>query len=151
VRRLADTVQYWGERSLFGRDRKAHHFLRGLVLAAAGRHDSAVAEYRAAVHSWTLGYTRVNYELARCLLASGRPAEAVPVLQAALRGEVDAGNLYITRTELHELLGEAFARAGLPDSAAAHDRAVLRAWAHADPRFAPRREAVQRRLARAAR
>lgn len=151
VRRLADTVQYWGEQSLFGRDRKAHHFLRGLVLAAAGRHDSAVAEYRAAVHSWTLGYTRINYELARCLLASGRPAEAVPVLQAALRGEVDAGNFYLTRTELHELLGEAFTRAGLPDSAAAHDRAVLRAWAHADPRFTARREAVQRRLARAAR
>jgi hypothetical protein len=57
-----------------------------------------------------------------------------------------AANSYLTRTELHELLGQAYDEAGMRDSAAVHDRAVVRAWAHADPRFAPRREAVQRRL-----
>lgn len=146
VRRLADTVQYWGDQSLFGRDRKAHHFLRGLVLAAAGHHEDAAGEYRAAVHSYTLGYTRINYELAKCLLRLGRPQEAVAVLLPALRGEIDAANLYVTRTDLHELLALAYHRSGMPDSAAAHDRAVVRAWAHADPRFASRREAARRRL-----
>ena len=146
VRQLADTVQYWGERSLFGRDRKAHHFLRGLVLAAAGHHDEAVREYRAAVHSYTLGYTRVNYELARSLLFLDRPSEAVAVLLPALRGEIDAANIYVTRTELHELLARAYRRAGLPDSAAAHDRAVVRAWARADRRFISRRQAARQRL-----
>lgn len=146
VRRLADTVQYWGERSLFGRDRKVHHFLRGLLLAGAGDHEAAVAEYRAAVHSYTLGYTRINYELGRSLLALARPREAVAVLLPALRGEIDAANLHITRTELHELLALAYRSAGQPDSATVHDRAVVRAWAHSDPRFAPRLLAAQRRL-----
>jgi len=138
VRRLADTVQYWGERSLFGRDRQAHHFLRGLLLAAEGRDEEAAREYREAIYSYTLGYTRVNYELAQCLLRLGRPAEAVAVLQPALRGAVDAANLYITRTALHQLLAEAFRRAGEPDSAAAHDQAVARAWGRADPGFVRR-------------
>jgi tetratricopeptide (TPR) repeat protein len=148
VRRLVDTVEYWGERSLFARDRKAHHFLRGLLLVAAGRDEDATKEYYAAIHSYSLGYTRINYELAKCLLRLDRPQEAVGVLQPALRGEVDAANMYMTRTELHELLAQAFDRAGQPDSAAAHYRAVARAWAHADPRFAARREAVQRALTR---
>lgn len=147
VRQLVDTVRYWGERSLFGRDRKAGHFLLGLLAAARGDDQAAVREYRAAIHSTSYGYTRVNAELARALLRLGQPEEAVAILQPALRGAVDASNLYITRTELHELLAEAFARAGQADSAAAHDRAVVEAWAQADPRFAGRREVSRRRLA----
>jgi predicted Zn-dependent protease len=148
VRRLATTVQYW-ERSLFGRI-AGHHFC-GLLLAASGKDAEAVDEYRAAVHSYTFGYTRVNYELARSLLRLGRPAEAVEVLQPALRGAIDAGNLYVTRTELHELLADAFSRLGQRDSTAAHARAVGQAWARADQRFLQRREAAQRLLARAER
>ena len=146
VRRLADTVQYWGERSLYGRDRKGHHFLRGLLLAAQGKDEDAVAAYRAAVHSWSFGYTRVNYELARALLRLGRPADAIPVLQPALRGSIDASNLYITRTDLHELLAQAFDQAGQPDSAAAHYRSVVQAWRRADPQFRSRRQAAEARL-----
>ena len=139
VRRLADTVQVWGEQSLFGRDRLLHHFLRGLVLAAEGDDRAAVEAYRRAVFSPTLGYTRVNYELARSLLRLGRPREAVAVLQPALRGDGVAANLYLTRTEVHQLLAIAFRAAGMADSAAVHQQAVDRAWGSADPDFLARR------------
>jgi hypothetical protein len=56
--------------------------------------------------------------------------------------------LYITRTELHELLAQAFDRAKMPDSAAVHYRAVLKAWRRADPSYQPRRDAAQSWLAR---
>jgi tetratricopeptide (TPR) repeat protein len=140
VRLLADSVEKWGLRSAYGRDRKAHHYLRGLALVAAHRDADAVPEFTAAIHSRTLGFTRVNYDLARALLRLGRPREAVAILQAALRGEVDASNLYITRTELHELLAQAFDAAGQTDSAAVHYRAVAKAWRRADPEFHARRE-----------
>jgi DNA-binding SARP family transcriptional activator len=146
ARALADSAAFWGQRSGFGRDRKVHHFLRGLVHAAAGRDDDAIREYRAAIYSWSLGYTRINYELARALLRRSRPHEAVAALQPALRGEVDAANLWITRTDLHELLAQAFDRAGRPDSAAAHYRAVVSAWVRADPRFHARRDSARRWL-----
>src|SRR4029079_3189611 len=103
VRALADSVERWGAGSAYGRDRKAHHYLRGLVLAAADRHEDAVREFRAAMHSPSLGFTRVNYELARSLLRLGRPAEAIATLQSALRGELYASCMYVTRSELHEL------------------------------------------------
>jgi len=146
LRRLVDTVAYWGARSLYGRDQRSHHFVRGLVLAARGRDAEAVEEYRQAIHSPSLGYTRVNVELARSLLRLGRAGEAIPVLQAALRGEVDASNLYVTRTEIHEVLGAAFLQAGQPDSAAVHLRAVVRALGRADRPFRARREAAEARL-----
>jgi tetratricopeptide (TPR) repeat protein len=148
VRALADSVEASGQRSAYGRDRKAHHYLRGLVLASAGRHEDAANEFRAAIHSPTLGFTRVNYELARCLLSLDRAPEAIAALQPALRGEVDASNLYITRTDLHELLAQAFDHAGQADSAAAHYRAVVTAWRHADPMFSTRRARAELWLGR---
>ena len=68
--------------------------------------------------------------------------EAVEALQAAY----DASNLYITRTELHELLAQTFDEVGQPDSAVAHYRAVVQAWQQADTRFMPRRLAAEARL-----
>ncbi len=140
VRALIDTVEQWGSRSAYGRDRRAHHYLRGLLFAAQRRDEDAVREFRAAIHSPNLGFTRVNYELARAQLRLGRPAEAVNTLQSSLRGEIDASNLYITRTDLHELLAQAFDSAGQRDSAAAHHRAVVSAWRRADARYQPRRD-----------
>jgi hypothetical protein len=119
-----------------------------LLLAASGRDSAAVGEFRAAIHSPTLGFTRVNYELAGSLMRLGRPREAVAVLQSALRGEVDASNLYVTRTELHELLAQAFVATGQPDSAAVHYRAVVRSWHRADPPFRERRDRAAEWLAR---
>jgi hypothetical protein len=147
LRALADSVERWGTGSNYGRDRKAHHYLRGLLLAAAARHDEAVREFQAAIHSPSLGFTRVNLELARCLLRLARPLEAVVTLRAALHGATDASNLYVTRTELHELLAQAFDRAGMVDSAATHFQSVVRAWRRADPEFLPRRNDAQNWLA----
>jgi tetratricopeptide (TPR) repeat protein len=135
VRRLADSVEAIGPRSLYGRSAKLHYFLRGLLLAAAGRHAEAVEAYRRSMFSTTEGYTRINYEMARSLLALKRPVEALAPLQAALRGGIEGSNLYITRTELHELLAQAFAAASSKDSAVVHWRAVESAWRRADPQF----------------
>jgi tetratricopeptide (TPR) repeat protein len=151
VRRIADSVEVIGRRSLFGRSSRLHHFLRGLLLAKQGRHAEAVDAYQRAIISWSEGFTRINFELARSLLALGRNAEAIAALQPALRGAIDASNLYLTRTELHELLAQAFAAAGSRDSAAAHYRAVVRAWERADSQFESRRQAARDWLARAAR
>ncbi len=123
----ADEVRGIGARSLFGRDVRLHHHLRGLLLAARGDTAGAIVELRRAIYSTTCGYTRTNLELARLLLATGRPVEAVRVLQPALRGPLEASNLYVTHRELHELLARAFAAAGVRDSAAAHRRWVAAA------------------------
>jgi hypothetical protein len=140
IRRLADTVEYWGRHSLYGRDQRAHHYLRGMLLVARGRDNDAVPHLRAAIHSPTNGFTRVNYELGKVLLRLNRPAEAVATVRAALHGGIDGSNLYVTRTDLHELLAQAFERMGKRDSATIHYRAVAEAWKHADPRYNARRE-----------
>jgi predicted Zn-dependent protease len=147
LRRLADTVEYWGLRSLYGRDRRAHHYLRGMLSVAEGRDGDAAVHLREAVHSPTNGFTRVNYELGKVLLRLNRPAEAIPIVRAALHGDIDGSNLYVTRTELHELLGQAFDRIGNRDSTAVHYRAVAKAWEHADSRYDARRGAVRAWLA----
>jgi len=141
---LADSVERLGARSVFGRDPRLHHYVRGLLWAARGDDTRAAEEYRASVWSWSDGYTRANYELARAELALGRPREAIYPLQAALRGDLQASNLYVTRTELHELLARAFAALGEADSARTHAWHVVRAWRLADPPFAARRAAAAR-------
>ena len=146
LRSLADTVEYWGQRSNYGRDRRAHHYIRGMLLVAQKRDAEAAAELREAIHSPTNGFTRVNYELGRTLLRLGRPADAVPIVRAALHGELDGSSLYMSRTELHELLAQAFDQAGMRDSAAVHYRAVVKAWERADPMFHMRRERARARL-----
>jgi DNA-binding SARP family transcriptional activator/tetratricopeptide (TPR) repeat protein len=140
LRRLADSAETWGRRSLYGRDVRGHHYIRGLIHSLAGRDEEAVGEFRAAMFAPSLGFTRVNYEMARSLLRLNRPAEAVAVLQPSVRGSMDASNLYISRTDLHELLAEAFARTGQSDSAAVHYQKVVSAWRRADPQFHARRD-----------
>jgi predicted Zn-dependent protease len=143
VRKLADTVEYWGNHSLYGRDQRAHNYLRGMLLVAQGRDNDAVPHLRAAMHSPSNGFTRINLELGKALLRLNRPAESIPVIRAALHGGIDGGNLYVTRTDLHELLAQAFDRIGNRDSAAIHYRAVDRAWKRADPRYHGRREVAR--------
>ncbi len=146
LRSLADSVERLGQLSAFGRDRRLHHHLRGLLLRLEGRPLEAAAEFRAALFGPYL-FTRTNLELGRSLLAGGRPGEAIPILQAGLHSPVEIWGMYATGTELHELLGQAFEAVGEADSAAQHDRWVLAAWSHADPEFSPRREAIRARLA----
>jgi hypothetical protein len=118
-----------------------------MVFAAEGHDAEAAVELRDAIHSPTHGFTRVNYELGKTLMRLNRPADVEPVVRAALHGDIDGSNLYMTRTELHELLAQAFDRQGKRDSAAVHFRAVVRAWEHADPMFLPRRDRARAWLA----
>jgi len=147
VARLADSIRVLGSGSGFGRDQRLFHHARGLLLAA--RHDDAgaIAEFQRAVYSLSGGYTRTNYALARLLLRNSRPREAVAVLQPALRGSIDGSNIYLNRTELHELLAQAWDAAGTKDSAAAHYAVVARAWSAGDPPFRARADSARRRLA----
>ncbi len=143
ARRLADSAEAVGRGSLFGRDPRLHYFIRGLIARGANDHQTAVDFFRRSIFSWNFGYTRANLELARSLLALGRAAEAIYPLQASLRGGWDGSNLYVTRTELRELLAQAFVATGRRDSAAAHYAAVERAWRRADPPFAARYQAAR--------
>ncbi|HYD51766.1 MAG TPA: hypothetical protein VEA99_04025, partial [Gemmatimonadaceae bacterium] len=89
---------------------------------------------------------RINYELARSLQALHRHQDAIRVLAPTLRGGIEGSALYLTRTEAHELLAQLHDARGQQDSAAAHFRAVERAWRSADPSFAPRHAAARRWL-----
>jgi hypothetical protein len=143
ARRLVDSIEVAGSRSSFRRDPLLHHFVRGLLYARAQQDDAAVREFRAALDSPTFGYTRINAELGRTLLRLHRAHEAIPIVQGALHGGIEGAGLYVTRTELHELLAQLFDADGQRDSAAAHYRVVARAWASADPFLASRRDAAE--------
>lgn len=147
-RLLADSIEHVGRLSLFPRDPVLHHFVRGLLLARVGRHADAVREYTAAMVSPTNGYTRINYELGKSLTALGRPAEAIPVVRAALHGGLDGAGLYLNRTETHELLAQAFDASRQRDSAAAHYAVVERSWRTADPALRARYDAARNWLSK---
>ena len=135
VRRMADSTEQIGKGSNWVRDLRLHHFLRGLLLQRRAHHAEAVEAFRRALVSTSDGFTRINLEMAHSLMALGRAQEAIGILQPALRGGVDGSNSYVTHTELHEALAQAFELAKQRDSAAAHYGAVERAWRHADPQF----------------
>jgi DNA-binding SARP family transcriptional activator/tetratricopeptide (TPR) repeat protein len=142
---LADSIRALGIESGYGRDRRLHHHVRGLLFAARGDDRSAIGELEAAIYSRPAGYTRTNYELARVYLRAHRPGDAVAVLQPVLRGPLDASNLYLNRIELQELLAQAWDSAARPDSAAAHYMVVARTWAMGDPSFKARAQRAQAR------
>jgi predicted Zn-dependent protease len=144
---IADTLEALAPFSGYGRDRRLYHHARGLVLEARGRRDEALREFRQAIFSPTSGYTRTNLEMARILVELHRPRQAIAILQSALRGGLEASNMYVTHTDIHELLGRAFEVAGEPDSAARYDQMAVDAWRNADPAIAHRREATGERLA----
>jgi tetratricopeptide (TPR) repeat protein len=145
--RLADSVAVLGSRSQLGRDARLAHHIRGLRHRLGGRDGEAIAEFRRAIFSPTIGYTRTSLELGRLLLATGDPEGAVAVLGPALRGGIHASNTYVTQTEIHELLGAAFDAAGRPDSARVHLARAAAAWRGGDPPFAARAATAQARLA----
>src|ERR1700722_17885701 len=135
---FADSIQRWGSLEAFGRDQRLHFYVTGMLLAARGDTAGAIAALRQSVYSSTAGYTRAEFEAARLLLAQGHAGEAIAMLQPALRGGIDASNWYVTRTALHELLAQAFVRAGVRDSAARHYAYVATAWQKGDPSFRER-------------
>jgi hypothetical protein len=80
------------------------------------------------------------------LIAIGDANGAVAVLQPALRGPLEASNLFVTRTDLYEMLGRALDAAGQRDSAAVIYRRVASDWQGADDVIHRRREGNARRL-----
>jgi tetratricopeptide (TPR) repeat protein len=143
---LIDTVRAVGEQSLFARDPRLHHHLRGLILVARGDDEAAVIAFRQALFA-PAGYTRTSYELARAFLRLDRPREAVAVLQPTLRGTIEGSNLYVTSTDLRELLGQAWDRVGERDSARMYYDEVLHAWQRPDPFLHDRVAAIRARVA----
>ena len=144
---LADSIRALGASSAYARDRRLYHHVLGRLYAARGDDARAATEFQQAIYSVTLGYTRTNYELARVHLRNRRPREAVALLQSALRGSIDASNLFVSRTELDELLAQAWDAAGAKDSAAAHYEIVARSWNGADAALASRAQAARARVA----
>ena len=145
---LADSVRTLAEASGFARDARLHYHIRGLLLASRGFSYEAAQAFEKALTSLSDGFSRTNYELAAIWLRLKRPKDAIPILQAAIRGSFEGGNLYVTRTELHERLAEAWEAAGRKDSAAVHYREVVRAWEKADSLLIPRRAGAARALTR---
>ncbi|HEU0053241.1 MAG TPA: tetratricopeptide repeat protein, partial [Longimicrobium sp.] len=146
--RLAGELAELGARSAWSRDRRLHHYVRGLLWEARGNDREAAAAFHRALDSRTHGYTRINLELGRLLLRQGKPREAAELLEPALRGSLESANLYVSRTELHELLAHAWIAAGAPEKARPHLRAVDAAWSSADPPFAARRARLLAEFAR---
>ena len=143
-----DSVTTWSARSRNRRDAGLADYSRGLLLAARADTAKAIEALGQAIYSPTTGFTRTNRDLAVLLLARGRPADAARLLGAALRGgSLESGNLYVTHTELHELLARAYDQLGKADSAAVHYRYVVAALAKSDPQARPRYEAAAGRLA----
>ena len=109
-----------GGRRLFGRD--------------------AIAEFTARVLPGAMRDSTATYRIEHVLFI--RPdVAAVKVRQrpVTLAGEpiadaTDGSPLYVNRTELHGLLGEAWAAAGNPDSARIHLGQAIRNWEGGDER-----------------
>jgi DNA-binding SARP family transcriptional activator len=105
---LADTVRVVGVRSGYVRDALLHHHIRGLLWEARGDAARAADAYFKLIHSPTESYAVSVLRLARILVDSGRPHEAVDLLDAQLRGPMESVGLYVPRSRIVELRGEAW-------------------------------------------
>lgn len=147
LRVLEDTVRVYGARSAYVRDQRLHQYVRGLRLRLINRPREAARAFDASLFT-NNGYVRVPLEIARTSLLNNKPERAIEVLRPALLGPVSAAGLYASRTELLELLGDAYERTGQRDSAIALYSKVLFSWQRADPELQARVEAVRARLTR---
>jgi tetratricopeptide (TPR) repeat protein len=147
--RLADSTEASGRAHGWRQQQQMHHEVRALLAEARGDRARAADEWRAAITSPTRWSMRLAMRAGPLLTELGRPREAVAVLQPALRGLIDG---YGTHTELHEALGDAWARvagAAARDSAVTHWRYVAEAWRRGDPPYAARAAAARARAAAA--
>ena len=144
----ADSAAAWSGRSNSPRDSRLREHSRGLLLAARGDTAGAIAAFQRAIISPTTGFIQTNRALGTLFLNTRRPTDAVRVLGAALRSPtLESGSLYVTWTELHELIARAYDDLRMADSAATHYRHVVRALERSDAEAKPRYEAASRRLA----
>jgi DNA-binding SARP family transcriptional activator/TolB-like protein len=148
--RLAAAVEAaagWSGKSINRRDAGLADHARGLLLMARGDTTGAIAAFARAVYSPTSGFTRTNRDLGALLLARGRAADAARLLGAALRGPtLESGSLWVTHTELHDLLARAYHATGMTDSARVHYQYVASALAGSDAGVRDRYEGAKRWL-----
>ena len=143
---IGDSIAAIARLSTYGRDWHLPDHVQGLMWKARGQPARAAEAFKDAIFSPVLGFTRTNFELARTLLDLNRPQDAIAPLQSALRGPIEASALYVTRTELHELLAKSFDLTNQRDSARVYYQEVAAAWASGDPPFRARAEAARKRL-----
>jgi tetratricopeptide (TPR) repeat protein len=146
LKALRDSVQQMGAHSFQKRDHLLWFYVDGLWQKAQGRLATAAEAIRTSIASPAQGYTRANVELARLLLVLNRPTEAIAILRPVLHGPLEGSDLYLTLTETHSVLGQAWESAGNPDSAAVHYRWAVNALAGADQDQTGRREEMKKRL-----
>jgi hypothetical protein len=120
---------------MFGRDQRLHYYVRALRLARVGNHAEAVRFFERSLYSKTEGFSRINLDYARSLLALGRAQEAIALLRLTLVGPHGASGTYATHTDFQKLQARAFAMAGQADSAAVYQRRVDNALRRADAGF----------------
>ncbi|MFN8573720.1 MAG: BTAD domain-containing putative transcriptional regulator [Gemmatimonadaceae bacterium] len=135
---LADTLRRAGSLSAFGRDRRVFHHARGELLLARSDTAAALRELQTAIFSVSDGYTRTNLLMGQVLTRLGRGREAVAILLPSLRGSMEGSNLYVTRTEIAEALGDAYASFGDWTAARPYYRRVAAAWSDGEPAFSAR-------------
>ncbi len=145
LRWVEDSVRVNGLRAS-DRYHSLHYYVHGLRLVAERRPQEAVEYFRRATPAREDALVRIHLELARALIATGRPGEAIAPLVRALRGPTSAAGLYASRTELQELLGVAYEQSLKPDSAIIQYRRAVDAWRQADPELADRRSRLQARI-----
>jgi tetratricopeptide (TPR) repeat protein len=130
---LAEKIEGMAARSSYGRDRRLRSYVTGLLLEARGDWEGARRAYEQAV--WSPTENLAAARLARAALRTGRPRDATRVLEAYLRGPLDAANQYVPRWEVHQLLGEAYAALDLPARARPHYEWAERALARSEPSY----------------
>jgi DNA-binding SARP family transcriptional activator len=141
--RLADSVASMGRRSAYGRDRRLHHHVRGLLYAIRGTHAQAAESFRMGEYAPTYSLGQTRYGWARSLLALGRPDDAAGVLDPLRRRVLTSVGSYFSQAEVHFLLAQALGEAGRAEAAREHLEWAERAWDGADPSFRQRLAAAR--------
>ncbi len=132
LRGLADTLAVGCAKSFFGRDRRLHHHVRGLLAMLQGRWFDAEAELQQARWGVAESWTRSNVALAKTEMALGQPRAALAALRDAYASPLDGMGRYQPRSELDLLMAQAFRKIGEADSARVYEGYVRRAWENAD-------------------
>ena len=133
LRALADTLAVGCATSFFGRDRRLHHHVRGLLAMLEGRWADAEAELQQARWGIAESWTRSNVALAKTEMALNQPRAALAALRDAYASPLDGMGRYQPRSEVDLLMAQAFRKIGEPDSALVYEGYVRRAWQNADP------------------
>lgn len=144
--RIADSVAIVGRRSAYGRDRRLHHHIRGLLYSIRGAHLQAAESFRVAEYAPTYSLAQTRYGWGASLLALGRANEAATVLDPLLRRTLTSVGSYFSQAEVHLILARALAASGRTAAAREHLAWVERAWDGADPPVLERLAAVRRLL-----